>query len=137
MPASVKLRTRGRDHARGRPGAATKLLSLSPASAMLLSFLAALVRALRRARDFRTEIGRGGMDTIGNDAAQLVVNVDDAFQLVGGLGEDPAARTCSLRTRGAGGDERRDVTIGGDAIQLVENAPRDARPRKIGMSLLC
>ena len=80
----------------------------------------------------------GPIDTIGNDAAQLVVNVDDAFQLVGGLGEDPAARTCSLRKeRSRGGDERRDVTIGGDAIQLVENAPRDARPRKIGMSLLC
>ena len=80
----------------------------------------------------------GPIDTIGNDAAQLVVNVDDAFQLVGGLGEDPAARTCSVRTRGVGGgDERRDVTIGGDAIQLVENAPRDARPRKITMSLLC
>ena len=80
----------------------------------------------------------GPIDTIGNDAAQLVVNVDDAFQLVGGLGEDPAARTCSLRTNRSGvGGEKRDVTIGGDAIQLVENAPRDARPRKIGMSLLC
>ena len=47
----------------------------------------------------------GPIDTIGNDAAQLVVNVDDAFQLVGGLGEDPTARTCSLRketSRGRG-----------------------------------
>ena len=76
----------------------------------------------------------GPVDTIANDAAQLVVNVDDAFQLVGGLGEDPAARTCSLRKEGG---ERRDVTIAGDATQLVENAPRDARPQKIGMSLLC
>ena len=38
----------------------------------------------------------GPIDTIGNDAAQLVVNVDDAAQLVGGLSEDPAASACSL-----------------------------------------
>ena len=30
----------------------------------------------------------------------------------------------------SGRDDRRDVTNGGDAIQLVENAPRDARTRK-------
>ena len=48
----------------------------------------------------------GPIDTIGNDAAQLVVSVDDAFQLVGGLGEDPAARTCSLRTERSRGKTR-------------------------------
>ena len=48
----------------------------------------------------------GPIDTIGNDAAQLVVSVLDAFQFVGGLGEDPAARACSLRKeRSRGGRE--------------------------------
>ena len=80
----------------------------------------------------------GPIDTIGNDAAQLVVNVDDAFQLAGGLGEGPSgAHMLSPKGEESGGDERRDVTIGGDAIQLVENTPRDARPRKKGMSVLC
>ena len=84
---------------------------MSPASTMLLSFSAALVRARRRARVFSglRKTG-GGIHTIGNDAAQLVVNVDDAAQLVaglddasqlvGGLREGPTARTCSLRKGG-------------------------------------
>ena len=64
----------------------------------------------------------GPIDTIGNDAAQLVVNVDDAFQLVGGLGEDPAARTCSLRKeKSRGAHERRDCRERATRCETTEN----------------
>ena len=56
----------------------------------------------------------GPIDTTGHEAAQLVANLDDAF---------PLADARSQKN--------------GDASQLVEYAPSDARSHHISPSLLC
>ena len=54
-----------------------------------------------------------------DEAAQLVASLDDAAQLLGGLGEGPTARARVFRTeRNRGGGIH---TIGNDAAQLVVN----------------